>query len=69
MWLDRRQQNIGVLVTQHRISEGAKMPESEKRIPIDTPTWQATTKKEVLDPMLDRLQKSNSRLVRAQAEK
>ncbi len=69
MWLDRRQQNIGVLVTQHRISEGAKMPESEKRIPIDTPTWQAATKKEVLDPMLDRLQKSNSRLVRAQAEK
>ncbi|EMI22607.1 hypothetical protein RMSM_00463 [Rhodopirellula maiorica SM1] len=69
MWLDRQQQCIGVLATQHRFSDGKKMPESQKRIHADAPTWQATTKKEVLDPMLDRLQKSNQRLVGAQSKR
>ncbi|WP_372718604.1 serine hydrolase domain-containing protein [Novipirellula sp.] len=69
MWLDRQRQSIGVLATQHRFSDGKKMPESQKRIPADAPTWQATTKKEVLDPVMDRLQKSNERLVGAPQRK
>ncbi len=56
MWLDRRQRNIGVLATQHRFSDGKQMPESEKQIPADSPNWPATTKKDVLDPVMDRLE-------------
>lgn len=51
-WLDRERGVIGVLATQHSRSEGEPMPESEKRIGEEAPTWQQVTKEEFIDPVL-----------------
>ncbi len=50
-WLDRNTDTIGVIVTQHRNSLGTKMPESERRIPIDADSWQKNMKSEFIDPV------------------
>ncbi len=52
LWLERRHHVIGVFFTQHRMSAGKKMPESEKKIPKGASSWQKLTKKRYIDPVL-----------------
>ena len=50
-WWDRRRDVIGVLATQHHYSNGKPIPESEKKIAVGQPSWQATTKANFIDPI------------------
>lgn len=63
-WFDRVTDTIGVVVTQHRYSDGEKMPESEKRIAKDAESWTKTLKADIIDPVLGwRTSRENVRAV------
>lgn len=50
-WWDRQTDTVGVIVTQHRYSNGETMPDSDKRIPRDADSWPEAMKKEMIDPV------------------
>ncbi len=50
-WCDRQRKVVGVIATQQRLSDGTAMPESDRSIPLDTPSWTRQTKADYIDPV------------------
>lgn len=51
MWWDRQRDVIGIMATQHTRSAGKRAAQVSPVIPLDAPSWQATTKAEQIDPI------------------
>ncbi|TWU19445.1 serine hydrolase domain-containing protein [Allorhodopirellula heiligendammensis] len=53
MWWDRQRDVIAIIATQHRRSAGEQKPGTPAQISLDTPSWQAMTKSQWIDPILE----------------